>query len=189
MMAAAILVVGFIGMIEAITLASGMMDHARRQTLANQILNHEIEALRLQSWTGIAALPTSSTSLGAAYAGGTTYYVGDTCTYNGAWYRCIQRGAGQTPSAGSAYWSVDTPPYSNAFTTSTSGVALGATYTLSRTVSDVFSGSVREITFTVTWVVTTSRRDSFGNPLQFTYRRASSAWYGKYGLNLTYQRS
>ncbi|HVT73450.1 MAG TPA: prepilin-type N-terminal cleavage/methylation domain-containing protein [Lacunisphaera sp.] len=194
MMAALILVVGFIGMIEAVTLASGMMDHARRQTLANQILNHEIEALRLQSWTNIAALPTSSTSLGATYASGTTYYVGDTCTYNGAWYRCIQQGAGQTPAAGSAYWVVDTPPYSNAFTTSTSGIALGATYTLTRTVANLTTDgagntNMREITFTVQWVVATSRRDSSNNPLTFTYRRVNTAYFGKYGLNLTYQRS
>jgi Tfp pilus assembly protein PilV len=189
MMAAVILVIGFIGMIEAVTLSSGMLDHARRQTLAAQIINHEIEKLRLQSWTAINALPTSSTALGAAYNGGTAYVVGDTATYSGAWYRCTAAGTGQTPSSGSSYWTVDTPPYANAFTTSTSGIALGATYTVQRTATDLVSGSLREITFTVTWTVTTSRLDSFGSPLTFTYTRVNTAYFGKYGLNLTYQRS
>ena len=58
MMASLILVVGFIGLIEAVTLASNTMDHARRQTLATQIVNHEIEKLRFSSWTTISALPT-----------------------------------------------------------------------------------------------------------------------------------
>lgn len=62
-MASLILVVGFIGLIEAITVTSTMMDHARRQTLATQIINHEIEALYLSNWSAISALPTTSTTL------------------------------------------------------------------------------------------------------------------------------
>src|SRR5512140_1701005 len=68
MMAATILVVGFIGMIQAVSLTCRMMDHARRQILATQIVNHEIEKLRLVGWsngsTGIndlAAGPTTVT--------------------------------------------------------------------------------------------------------------------------------
>jgi hypothetical protein len=188
MMAATILVVGFVGMIEAVGLSARMMDHARRQSLAAQMLNHEIEALRLQSWTAISALPTGATALGAAYAAGTTYAVGDTVTYSGSWYRCIQTGSGQTPSAGSSYWKADTPPYAN--TVSTGGVALGATFTLARTVTSPDPvTNIREVNFTVTWVVTTSRLDSGGNPVTFTYTRSNSTWFGKYGLNLSYQRS
>jgi len=187
MMASVILVVGFIGMIEAVGLGSNMMDAARRQTLAAQILTHEIEQLRFQSWTAINALPTSATSLGAAWAAGTSYVVGDTVTYSGAWYRCIQAGAGQTPAIGSAYWKVDTPTYSNSV--SASGVALGATYTLQRTAADLVNGSLREVTFTVTWVVTTNRLQADGTLLTFTYTRTKSAYYGKYGLGLSYQRS
>lgn len=186
-MAAVILLVGFIGMIEAVVIGAGMMDNARRQTLAAQILNHEAESLRLLSWTAINALPTSSTTVGAAYGASTAYVVGDTVTYGGSWYRCIQAGSGNTPSAGSSYWRVDTPPYANSL--STSGVALGATFTITRTTADVVSGSLREATFTITWVVNTSRRDALGNLLTFTYSRTLPAYYGKYGLNLTYQRS
>jgi len=186
MMAAVILVVGFVGMIEAVTLSAKMMDSARRQTLAAQIMNHEIEQLRLQSWSAINALPTTSTNLGAAYSASTTYAIGDTVTSGGAWYRCSQAGSGHTPAAGSAYWNVDTPPYANSV--STSGVALGATYSLTRTVADPAT-NLREVTLKVQWIVTTSRRDSSNNPLTFTYSRVQVAYFGKYGLNLTYQRS
>src|SRR5690348_10643355 len=50
MMAAVVLVVGFMGMIQAITLGSDMLATARRQTIAAQILSHEVEYLRLASW-------------------------------------------------------------------------------------------------------------------------------------------
>jgi Tfp pilus assembly protein PilV len=63
MMAAVILVVGFMGMITALTLGSEMMATARRQTLANQILTHEIEKLRLSSWSTVSGLATASTTV------------------------------------------------------------------------------------------------------------------------------
>jgi len=63
MMAACILVVGFMGMIQALTLGSEMMATARRQTLANQIITHEVEKLRLNSWATVSGLPTASTSV------------------------------------------------------------------------------------------------------------------------------
>jgi hypothetical protein len=142
MMAAVILVIGFIGMIEAVTISSGMMDHARRQTLASQIINHEIAKLRFADWTTISALPTASTAV-----------------------------------------TIDTQ-FSTAIASS------GATFSLARTVTSPDPvTNIRQVNFTVTWVVTTSRRDSLGSLLQFTYRRSNSAWYGKYGLNLSYQRS
>ncbi len=139
-MASLILVAGFIGMIEAVGLGSNMMDSARRQTLAAQILNHEIEKLRLSSWTTISAMTATS----------------------------------------------PTPTIDGQF--STAITASGATYTLTRTVADPTT-NLREITYTVTWVVKTSRLKADGTLLTFTYTRTNSAYYGKYGLNLTYQRS
>ena len=149
MMAATILVVGFIGMIQAMTIGSGMMDNARRQTLAAQILSHHIEKLRQLPWDvataapnelAIKDLPTASTTI----------------TIDSQFNSAI--------------------------------AASGATYTLTRTTADVVAGRLREATFTVTWVVTTSRR-SGASLVTFTYTRISSAYYGKYGLNLAYQRS
>ena len=63
MMAAVILVVGFMGMIQALTLGSEMMATARRQTLANQIITQEVEKLRLSNWTTVSGLATASTSI------------------------------------------------------------------------------------------------------------------------------
>jgi Tfp pilus assembly protein PilV len=142
MMASVILMVGFMGMISVMTVSSGMMDHARRQTLADQILTHEIEELRLATWTTISALPTNSTSV----------------------------------ALDSQF--------------SAAVAASGATYTVTRTVTSPNPyPNIREVNFTVTWVVATSRRDASNNPLTFTYQRTNTAWFGQYGLNLTYQRS
>ncbi|MDP2138295.1 MAG: hypothetical protein Q8J74_10620 [Candidatus Didemnitutus sp.] len=62
-MAATILVVGVMGMIRAITIGSEMMATARRQTLAAQIINHELEAFRFSSWATISGLSTGVTTL------------------------------------------------------------------------------------------------------------------------------
>jgi Tfp pilus assembly protein PilV len=137
MMAAVMLVVAFIGMIQAITIGSEMQATARRQTLAAQIINHEIEKLRYATWTTISALPVASTAI-----------------------------------------TIDTQ-----FTTAVA--ASGATFSLARTLTnpDPYT-NIREVNFTVTWIVQPS-----GLTVSRTYTRTNSAWYGKYGLNLTYQRS
>lgn len=62
-MASVILVVAFFGMIQAVTIGSEMIATARRQTVANQIITHEIEKLRLKDWTtisGYAAIPAAT---------------------------------------------------------------------------------------------------------------------------------
>ncbi|MDB6165367.1 MAG: hypothetical protein JWQ83_507 [Lacunisphaera sp.] len=149
-MASLMLVVGFIGMIEAVTLSSKMMDAARRQTLANQIINHEIEKLRLASWTTISGLPTTSTAI----------------------------------TIDSKFDQARAALGDNGTSTSPVIFSLARTLTSPDPVTNI-----REVNFTVTWVVKTSRRDGSNNPLSFTYTRSNSAWFGKYGLNLTYQRS
>ena len=195
MMAAVILVVGFIGMIEAVTVTSAMLDHARRQTYANQVINKELDDLRFAPWTTIGSItgisnltPTTSTAIPIDpvfwpnWSGGATYAANNVVAYNGAWYRCILANSNQAPP-NATYW-----------TSVTSGLTTdivkfnGATYSLARTITSPDPvTNIREITFTVTWIVTASRVDSFGAPLTFTYRRSNSAWYGKYGLNLSYQ--
>ncbi|MBP7483613.1 MAG: hypothetical protein KA788_13850 [Lacunisphaera sp.] len=195
MMAAVILVVGFVGMIEAVTISARMMDAARRQTLATQIINHEIEKLRLAPWvttngiTGISNLATASTDIAIdptfwpAWNSATAYTANRVVSYNGAYYRCVTAHSNQAPP--NANWTATT-------TAQTTDVVYdqGATYTLTRTVTSPDPvPDIREVNFTVTWVVNTSRVDSGGAPLTFTFTRANSAWFGKYGLNLSYQRS
>lgn len=61
LMATTILVVGFIGMIQAVTINSEVLDTARKQQIATQIMDAEIERLRATSWSVIAGLPSSGT--------------------------------------------------------------------------------------------------------------------------------
>ena len=140
MMAAIILVVGFIGLLEAMTLGSQMMDNSRRQTLAVQIITNEIDKLRLADWNTVSGLPISSTPI----------------TIDSQFNAAI--------------------------------ASSGATFTLTRTLTspDPYT-NIREVNFTVTWVVASNRSNS-GTLLRYTYSRTNSAYIGKYGLNLSYQR-
>ena len=155
MMAAIILTVGFMGLIQAVTICSGMMDQARRQTLAAQILNDEIEQLRLRSWSDIQTL----ISVPKTEINVTNYP-------SSLFLSAIQ-------TSGAIYSLTTTVSYIDPATNTDTAIDTG----------------LREVIFTVTWEVTTSRRDSGGGPLKFTYTRKNSAYFAKYGLNLSYQRS
>ena len=143
------------GLIQAVTMCSGMMDEARRQTLANQIINHELEKMRLYNWAQIKGLPdldklsinltnnSDSPFLTAIDASGAVYFLSRSGSF------------------------VD--PNTNTYSGTDTGIG--------------------EYNITVTWIVTTSRTDGAGNLVTFTHSRSNSAYYGKYGLNLSDQRS
>lgn len=61
LMAAAILMVGFVGLIQALTIGSESLDVARKQQVAAQIVTAEIERLRSGDWSSITSLPASGT--------------------------------------------------------------------------------------------------------------------------------
>src|SRR5436190_4042514 len=61
MMATTILLVGFIGLIQAVTIGSDFLDTARKLEVANQIVTTEIEKLRSGDWATIANLPATAT--------------------------------------------------------------------------------------------------------------------------------
>jgi prepilin-type N-terminal cleavage/methylation domain-containing protein len=61
MMATAILLVGFIGLIQAVTIGSNFLDTAKKLQVANQIITAELEKLRSGDWTTVANLPASAT--------------------------------------------------------------------------------------------------------------------------------
>ena len=149
-MASLILAVGFIGMIQAVTLTANSQEHARRQTLATQILAHYTEELYLAGWSTISALPTANTAI----------------TIDSQFDEA-RLALGDNKTAASP-----------------------VRFTLARTVTnpDPFT-NIREVNFTVTWVVKTSRRTDGGSQVSFTHSRSTSAWYGKYGLPLSYRRS
>ena len=221
MMGATILVVGLVGLIEAILIGSEMQATARRQTTAAQIVSNEIELLKLKDWATVQALkPTPVATAYSNWNSATPYHVTDMVNSGGNWYRCIIAntnqpppnaaywspdmiwspsfsyhptdvvkfggiwyrcispcsGAGQSPPS-STYWAVYSGPISN------TGIDSSATYALSRTVSDGPNGLI-EVTFIVTWITKPS-----GNPVSRTYSRIVTTYFGKYGLNLTYQRT
>lgn len=190
-MAATILTVGFLGLIQAMATTSMMMDSARRQTVAAQILNNEIEKLRLVPWTTISGLSTTSTptpididrQLWPTWSNTATYSANSVVAYNGGSYRCTAASSGQPPSDGGDWITVSSSLPTDVFAVS------GATFKLTQKTVELVTGTLREITFTVTWEVVTNRRDAAGNPISLKYTRSNSAWYGKYGLNLSYQRS
>jgi len=167
MMASVILVVGFIGMIQGITIGSEMLATARRQTLAAQIINHETEKLRLTSWANL-------------------------------------------PAAGTLTYSVAGIPIDSQFDTAISscGLVKYTTLSITRTTANIDTDGdgttdLKEVTFTVTWnksgtsTAATTATGSWLNQLSFaspspiarTYTRTATAYFGKYGLNLAYQRS
>lgn len=164
-MASVILVVGFIGMISALTVGSEMLATARRQNLAAQIINHEMEKLRLVSFSTIDGYAAGPTSI----------------TIDSQFDSAIAAAGLTTDTA------VSTNPYIK----------------LERSVSDVVSGALCQVTFTVTWQksgTTTAataatgswlQKLSFGGsaPVSRIYVRKGVGFFGKYGLNLNVQRS
>jgi len=60
-MATSILLVGFVGVIQAVTIGSESLDTARKQQVANQIVAAEVEKLRSVAWSVVANLPQTAT--------------------------------------------------------------------------------------------------------------------------------
>ena len=80
MMGATVLVVGFIGLIAAITASTELLDTARKQQVATQIIEGEFDNLRASSWSNIASLADGTTysvtvnSAGTAATGSTSVF-------------------------------------------------------------------------------------------------------------------
>lgn len=54
-MAMVVLLLAVVGVIQAITIGSEMLDVARKQSIAMQLINNEIENVRLQPWIKVSA--------------------------------------------------------------------------------------------------------------------------------------
>lgn len=232
-MATVITMVGFIGMMEAVTIAATTMDHARRQTFATQVLSHEIDELYFLSWATISTLPAVPVAPALTptlpidpqfwpnWNGATNYVLKQVVAYSvappslppvaNAYYRCILAHANQPPCNSSGvvnatYWAVVTPANPPAWDDVV--IYSGATFTLARTVTSLNPvTNMRQVNFTVTWTVVTGRinsgvtqggrttatgADDYATNLRradSTHTRVMSAWYGKYGLPLSYPQS
>jgi len=61
MVAAAVVVLGIVGMIQVVVSGSEMLDVSRKQTIAMQIIHGQIDHVRLSDWTTISALASPVT--------------------------------------------------------------------------------------------------------------------------------
>jgi len=160
MMASMILVVGFIGMISALTVGSEMIATARRAALANQILQHEFEKIRLKSWSEISAplADISATDYTALTPDDTQF---DTAiSASGVTFKIAR---------------TVTNPTSNLYE-----VSLTVTWTKSGT-------TTAATTATGSWL---QRLSFSGNaPISRTYSRTAVAYVTKHGLNQSYKRA
>ncbi len=175
------------GLIQAVTIGSEMLATARRQTLAAQILDQEIENLRFETWSTISAYAAGPTTITIdsrfrqAWNSSTTYAVGDVASSSNVWYTCTAAHTNKSVTNAS-YWSRSTGAEVGIM--SDTDYAQGVKYVLTRSVTNVTGATnLREVTFTLTWTATPSGLNAR------TYTRKKSAYFGKYGLNLTLQRS
>lgn len=160
MMASVILVVGLIGMIQGITIGSEMMATARRQTIAAQILDHEIGKLRLLPWDVTTAAPNELciNDLPATLAAAT--YDSDLASLDTA-----IAASGVTFTLARTVTTV---------TTDLREVTFTVTWTKSGT-------TTAATTATGSWFEQLSFASP--SPIARTYTRKSTAYFGKYGLN------
>jgi prepilin-type N-terminal cleavage/methylation domain-containing protein len=164
MMASAILVVGLMGMIQGVTIGSEMMATARRQTIASQILEHEIGKLRLLPWEISSSVANENciSDLGDLAA---TTYDSDQASIDTA---IAASGVTFTLARTVATVTSDLKEVSFTVTWTKSGTTTAATAASGSWLDKLsFSGSA---------------------PIARTYTRKSSAYFGKYGLNNSVQR-
>lgn len=61
MVAAAVMVLTIVGMIQVVVSGSAMLDTAKKQTIAMQIIHGQVDQIRLMDWTQIGQLNASGT--------------------------------------------------------------------------------------------------------------------------------
>jgi Tfp pilus assembly protein PilV len=64
MLAAAVMLAGIVGMIQVIASGSEMLDLARKQTIATQIIQNEIGKLHLADWSTVSGYTNADATLG-----------------------------------------------------------------------------------------------------------------------------
>ena len=164
MMAATILLVSFAGVIQSVTMGAEMIDTARKQQIAQQIIDNEIGVLRLGSWNNIVTM-----------ANGTAYSI--TVNSDGT---TTESPAPAIPSRFALSSNSNLILQAKGFTCQ-AGVIPPATATptylrpASATLSNV---TFLSITYAVTWTSGAGR----------THTRTGVAYFGQNGLHLSYQQ-
>lgn len=160
-MASVILVVGFIGMIQAVAIGSEMLATARRQTLAAQIINHEMDRLRLLPWSRMPASGTETVTIDTQFA------------------QAIQACGLAATDIELSRTTVNLDGLSNAQTTHKE-VTFTVTWQKRGTTAEANAA-------TGSWLQRLSfQRDA---PIARTYTRSMTSWFTQHGLNHAIQRS
>ena len=157
-LAGTILMFGFGGMVEALMIGSEMLDTASKQTIAAQIMQAEIDYLRLKDWTTITSSPDPD-------------------------------------------YLANYPE----FASSNLAALAGQSFKFTRTISYVpdHSNQILQVKMTVAWISITGKLSSESwlnlhyDPISEAWTSTSSklhlrscnAYIGKYGLNVSYQKS
>ncbi|MDB6169361.1 MAG: hypothetical protein JWM88_2225 [Verrucomicrobia bacterium] len=167
MMATVVVLVAVVGLIQAVTIGSEMLDVGRKQTIAMQIVRNEIENLHLKDWATVSAMPSSAyitvNSRGAGLVD--------------SWPSAI----GQTAFALMNHTNSYTPPWSAGnYDDNINLMALAKDFRLAVAITNV-SGRADFLLFnyTVTWT---------GGSQRMVYSRTAVTYYGRYGLNVYYRR-
>lgn len=150
-LASTIILVGFVGMIEALAIGSEMLDTARKQTLAAQVIQGEIDYLRMQDWSAIQSL-ADQTQISLSTNPGNP---------NSNCCHLFGSGLANLTSTDTSFrygWQV-----TDVHTADVNGVSVPV---------------LRQVTITVTWKSITNK----------PHARTFSAYLGKYGLNVSYQK-
>ncbi len=157
-MATVVTLVAVVGLISAVTMGSEMLDIARKQTVAMQIIRNEIDGIHLQNWAMVSGtLPVSATV---------------TINDNGTDFT-VSTGAADKQAFALTNYSSSPANYNLGLM----NVAKG--FTLSLTKSATSQANLWALTYTVTWN---------GGNMRKGYSRSSVTYYGKTGLNLYYQK-
>lgn len=171
MMATAILLVGFIGLMQAVTIGSESLDTARRTQVAHQVVSAELEKLRGGAWSVIANLP-SSASIIVDWTGTLSSGTKSSSDHPSSYLTCFAL------SNFSAALTDDNTPLANL----ARGFAVSFTREYLRPSGATAStATFVKLTYTVTWtsIAGTGR----------THTYTAESFLGANGLHLSYQQS
>ena len=180
MMAAAVLVVSFVAVMQAVITGADLLDTARKQQIAQQIIDNEIGALRLGAWSNIATLANGTAYSITVNTDGVTYIYSENASLLPPTYSRFALGNNSDLLLQAKGFTCQAGPVPPAPAPATPSYLRpsGATPTTVTFLS---------ITYTVTWYSTWT-----GPVLTSTagrmHTRTGIAYFGQNGLNLSYQK-
>jgi hypothetical protein len=177
-LAATVLALTLVGMINVVEAGTQMLDVARKQTIASQILHGEIDQLRTQSWPVISGYPPLEGSLPSSVQ--VSFPSSIQVGYTGPAQTLTTPGCGY-PVGSSSSSSLTTANDPSFALFAANNPQIAGRFSVSRTVYIINSHSgvptLLQVEFTVTWAGVTNH----------SYSRKATTLVAPNGLNLAYQ--